>query len=281
MTHQLEYVAPVSRDQLLALLAERGPAAKLLAGGTDLLVDLRHRLVVPECIVNLKKVPGYSQISFGEYEGLTIGAAVTINDVVCSESIKCSYPLLVDCARDLASYQIRNRATVVGNVVNASPCSDMAPALLCLGASAVVSSLRGQRTVPFTDFFTGVKRTVLQPDEILESILVPPESAGGRGGYRKLKRISGHDLGIVGVALFKQNGVLRVGVSSCAPTPILVNGLSDGDPVDDIVATVRRSILPISDLRCSKEYREHMVTVFTRRLLQEVNDEDLCHRQRS
>jgi CO/xanthine dehydrogenase FAD-binding subunit len=270
MTSTLEYFAPESRADLLGVLADHRQAAKLLAGGTDLLVDLRNHMLHPEVIVNLKKVGGYADIAWSQDEGLRIGAAVTINDILRSGLIHDSYPLLVDCARDLASYQIRNRATVVGNVVNASPCSDMAPALLCLGGRAVISSRRGERVVPFKEFFTGVKRTVLEPDEILETILVPPESAGGRGGYRKLKRIKGHDLGIVGVAVFKNEGVLRVGISSCAPTPILVNGLSETDSADDVVAAVRDAISPISDLRCSKEYREHMVEVFTRRLLQEV-----------
>ena len=203
MTSTLDYLAPESRADLLGVLADRGPDAKLLAGGTDLLVDLRHHLVDPGFIVNLKKVSGYSEITFSHDQGLKIGAAVTINDVLRSELIQEYYPLLVAAARDLASYQIRNRATVVGNVVNASPCSDMAPALLCLGGRAVISSQRGERVVAFDDFFKGVKRTVLAPDEILETIVVPPESAGGRGGYRKLKRIKGHDLGIVGVAVFK------------------------------------------------------------------------------
>ena len=270
MISTLEYFAPESRADLLGLLADRGQAAKLLAGGTDLLVDLRNHQLHSEFIVNLKKVDGYSEISWSQEDGLRIGAAVTINDILRSGLIHDSYALLVDCAQDLASYQIRNRATVVGNVVNASPCSDMAPALLCLGGRAVISSQRGQREVPFKDFFTGVKRTILEPDEILETILVPPESAGGRGGYRKLKRIKGHDLGIVGVAVFKNDGALRVGVSSCAPTPVLVDGLSETDSADVVVAAVQRAISPISDLRCSKEYREHMVEVFTRRLLQEV-----------
>ena len=182
-----------------------------------------------------------------------------------------SYPLLVDCAQDLASYQIRNRATVVGNVVNASPCSDMAPALLCLGGRAVISSQRGQREVPFKEFFTGVKRTVLEPDEMLETILVPPETAGGRGGYRKLKRIKGHDLGIVGVAVLKKDGVLRVGDQL-----VRADAGARRRAVGDRFAPTRSwprydgAISPISDLRCSKEYREHMVEVFTRRLLQEV-----------
>jgi CO/xanthine dehydrogenase FAD-binding subunit len=270
MTSTFEYVAPGSRDELLGVLAYRGPTAKLLAGGTDLLVDLRNDLLHPECVVNLKKVPGYAEISWSEEDGLRIGAAVSINDVLRSQVILDSYPLLADCARDLASYQIRNRATVVGNVVNASPCSDMAPALLCLGASAVLASHRNRRVVPFTDFFRGVKRTVLEPDEILETIVVPAQSANGRGGYRKLKRIKGHDLGIVGVALFKKDGVLRLGISSCAPTPILVNGLPEDASADEVVDATGRAISPISDLRCSKEYREHMVAVFTRRLLQEV-----------
>jgi CO/xanthine dehydrogenase FAD-binding subunit len=270
MTSTIEYLAPASREELLGVLADRGQTAKLLAGGTDLLVDLRNQQLHPRCIVNLKTVPGYSEIFWNEETGLRIGAAVTISDVLHSQLILDSYSLLADCARDLASPQIRNRATVVGNVVNASPCADMAPALLCLGARAVISSRRGQRVVPFTEFFRGVKRTVLEPDEILESIAVPPESANGRGGYRKLKRIKGHDLGIVGVAVFKKDGVLRLGVSSCAPTPILVNTLSEDTPADEVLAATRAAISPISDLRCSKEYREHMVAVFARRLLQEV-----------
>jgi CO/xanthine dehydrogenase FAD-binding subunit len=270
MTSTLEYFAPESRADLLGLLADRGPNAKLLAGGTDLLIDLRSQLLHPESIVNVKKVNGYSDISWSPDEGLRIGAAVTINDIIRSNLIHDSWPLLVACAGDLASYQIRNRATVVGNVVNASPCSDMAPALLCLGGRAVISSQRGQREVPFKEFFTGVKRTILEADEILETIIVPPESAGGRGGYRKLKRIKGHDLGIVGVAVFKNDGEVRIGVSSCAPTPILVEGLSETDSADDVVAATKRAISPISDLRCSKEYREHMVEIYTRRLLQEV-----------
>jgi len=159
---------------------------------------------------------------------------------------------------------------VVGNVVNASPCSDMAPALLCLGARAVLSSRRGQRVVPFLEFFQGVKKTVLRPDELLEEIVVPAESAGARGAYRKLKRIQGHDLGIVGVAVLKHAGALRLGISSCAPTPLLVDGLREGDPPEAAVGAARRAIRPISDLRCSKEYRAHMVEVFVRRLIEEV-----------
>lgn len=270
MTAAFAYRSPVKRTELLGLLADHGEQAQVLAGGTDLLIDVRAGFAHPEVVVNLKNVEGFSDISWSQAEGLIIRPGVTINDVLADARIRESYPLLVACARDLASHQIRNRATVVGNVVNASPCSDMAPALLCLGASAVISSVAGQRTVPFKEFFTGVKRTVLRADEILEEILVPPETASARGAYRKLKRIKGHDLGIVGVAAMNKDGVLRLGISSCAPTPLLVEGLSSGDPMEAVVAAARNAIHPISDLRCTREYREHMVEVFVRRVLQEV-----------
>jgi carbon-monoxide dehydrogenase medium subunit len=270
MTATFSYCAPVLRSELLGILAHHGDEARVLAGGTDLLMDLRNGIRHPALVVNLKNVQGYADISWSQHDGLIIGPAVTINDVLLNEKVRESYPLLVACARDLASHQIRNRATVVGNVVNASPCADMAPALLCLGAHAVLSSQSGQRTVPFTEFFTGVKRTVLRPDEILEEIVIPPSAAGARGAYRKLKRIKGHDLGIVGVAASNKDGALRLGISSCAPTPLLVDGLSVTDPADAAVAAAREVISPISDVRCSREYREHMVEVYVRRTLREV-----------
>ena len=270
MTVMFDYRAPTRRASCSACSPTTAPGARVLAGGTDLLGDLRNGLVAPALVVNLKNVEGYSDISWSADDGLIIRPAVTINDVLQNAQVRESFPLLVACAQDLASHQIRNRATVVGNVVNASPCADMAPALLCLGARAVISSRTGQRTVPFTEFFTGVKRTVLRADEILEEIIVPPEAAAARGSYRKLKRIKGHDLGIVGVAAMSKDGALRLGVSSCAPTPLLVDGLSSRDPADDVVAAVRAVISPISDVRCSRDYREHMVEVFVRRALQEV-----------
>jgi CO/xanthine dehydrogenase FAD-binding subunit len=264
-----KYRAPVARAELLALLADH-EAVRVLAGGTDLLVDIRNGFAHPELVVNIKHVGGYGDIAFSSSDGLTLGPAVTINDVLRSQPIRDHYPLLVACAKDLASYQIRNRATVAGNVVNASPCSDMAPALLCLGASAVLSSRRGERVVPFTEFFEGVKRTVLQSDEVLERIVVPAQTADARGGYRKLKRIKGHDLGIVGVAVMKKDGLLRLGISSCAPTPLLVDRLTEDEATDSVVAAARNAIHPISDLRCSAEYRAFMVEVYVRRLLEEV-----------
>jgi carbon-monoxide dehydrogenase medium subunit len=146
----------------------------------------------------------------------------------------------------------------------------MAPGLLCLGARVLIGSGRGQREMALEDFFTGVKQTALRDDEIVEAVTVPPGSAGCRGSYRKLKRIEGHDLALVGVALTKHDGAVRLGIASAAPTPLLIEGLTTEDSPDTVVAAARAAIRPISDLRCSKDYREHMVEVYVRRLFEEV-----------
>lgn len=266
---EFSYVRPRAHDELIEILAT-SDAPQILAGGTDLLVDLRHGSKRPGTLVDVKGVPDYRAITWSEEAGLSIGATATINDLLYHPDVRAHYPLLVACAEDLASHQIRNRATVAGNVVNASPCADMAPGLLCSHATALVASPDGERTVPFSEFFTGVKRTVLQPQEVLVRIEVPAEAAGARADYRKLKRIRGHDLGIVGVAVWRKGDDVRVGVSSSAPTPLLVEDLGGLAP-DEVVARVAGAISPISDVRCSADYRAHMVSVFTRRLLQEVS----------
>jgi CO/xanthine dehydrogenase FAD-binding subunit len=271
MLHPFGYLAPASRPLLFELLAAHGRQARLLAGGTDLLVGIRSGLVRPDFVIDIKKTEGYSGISWSAAEGLVIRPAVTINELLLDADVRTRFPLLGACAGDLASYQIRNRATVIGNVVNASPCSDMAPALLCLDARALIASTRGRRELPFREFFTGVKRTVLAPDEVLERIVVPAGMAGAVGGYRKLKRINGHDLGIIGVALLKKDGRLRLGISSAAPTPVLVGDLPAATPPAEVAARALASISPISDLRCSREYREFMCGVFIRRLMEELS----------
>jgi len=270
MTARFSYAAPTRRDELLSLLADSGAGARVLAGGTDLLGDVRSGLARPATVVDVKRVDGYADLVWSATDGLIIGPAVTINDVLSSPTVREAYPLLVACAQDLASHQIRNRATVVGNVANASPCADMSPALLCLRATVVLSSLNGSREIPVTEFFTGAKRTVVAPGELIERILIPPETANARGAYRKLKRIKGHDLGIVGVAAMSKDGALRLGISSCAATPLLVEGLSAQAPADEVVAAAHAVLSPISDVRCTKEYRTHMVGVYVRRALREV-----------
>ena len=270
MLHEFRYVAPTTIDGLVDVIEEHKLDGKLLAGGTDLIPNIRNGIMRPGWAIDVKKIPDAALLAWNPNVGLSIGPAVTINDVLRSKDARERYPVLCEVAHELASHQVRNRATVVGNVVNASPCSDMAPALLCLGASAVLRSKTGQRTVPFTEFFAGVKKTVLAPGEFLERIVVPAASAGARGRYMKLKRIAGHDLGIVGVLLVRHGGRTLFGVSSAAPTPVLVDTVRSSDSPDQAVAKVLGQVSPISDVRGSKEYRQHMIGVYVRRLLAEV-----------
>ena len=271
MLQQFTYLAPRTHGELHGILADHGAAAALLAGGTDLLVNIRAGLAHPKFVVDAKKIEGFDRLEWTQGGGLVIHAGVTINAMLAEARICSDYPLLTACGRDLASHQIRNRATVVGNVVNASPCADMAPALLCLRARAIISSKRGERELPFSAFFKGVKKTAVAPDEWVERIVIPAASAGGRGGYYKLKRINGHDLGIVSVALcIERGGEMRLTVGSCAPTPVLIEGLDAALLADAVVAKVLAAISPISDVRATREYRLHMVESYVRRLLDEV-----------
>jgi carbon-monoxide dehydrogenase medium subunit len=270
MLHRFSYVAPGSQKELLDLLTTDHAHAKILAGGTDLLVNIRSGVATPGMVIDIKKIAEYSGITWSDGEGLVLRPAVTINDVLCDPSVRDHFPLLQECGHDLASYQIRNRATVIGNVVNASPCSDMAPGLLCLGAYVMIASSRGTRAVPLEEFFIGVKETGLAPDEVVERIIVPAQGKGAVGKYRKLKRVNGHDLGIVGVAVAIVDGHVRIAVSSAAPTPVVTEGLPPDIHVDEAVKITMNMIHPISDIRCTKEYREFMVGMFVRRLLAEV-----------
>ncbi len=270
MLCEFDYLAPRTMPELFDALAAGGPDARILAGGTDLLVNVRAGLVTPKCVIDIKKVSGLDGLSFDAKNGLAIGAAVTVNQLAEEPVVREKYGLLVACAESLASYQLRNRATVVGNIVNASPCADMAPALLCYDAQVLIASRQGSRTVPIREFFTGVKKTVLAQGEIVEKILVPLTHAGGSGAYEKLKRIKGHDLGIVGVALLKKDGLVRMAVSSAAPTPILVRDCKAGESADTLAQAALQAVKPIDDVRSSKEYREFMVQVYVKRLLERV-----------
>ncbi|MBG0766814.1 FAD binding domain-containing protein [Sphaerochaeta halotolerans] len=270
MIHQFSYMAPTELDDLLALLDTTKGGFKLLAGGTDLLVNIRNGLLKPDLVIDVKRIAGAGAITYDVEKGLQLGWATTINDIISSTEIAKHYPLLQACACDLASYQVRNRATVVGNIVNASPCSDMAPALLCLDASILVATATTRKTIPIQKFFTGVKQTVLQPREMVVGITIPSHTKDSKGVYRKLKRIQGHDLGIVGVAVAMVEGRLRIAVSSAAPTPVITDDLPLDVSAPDALYAVERIINPISDIRCTKEYRRFMVSEFTKRLIQEV-----------
>ncbi|NPV44704.1 MAG: xanthine dehydrogenase family protein subunit M [Firmicutes bacterium] len=269
MIRPIDYYRPENLEEAAEMVKHDG--AKILAGGTDLIVSMRNGLVRPERVVDIKGVKELEGIDFGNGE-LVIGATVTINDLVESETVRERFPILVEAGRVLASYQVRNRATVAGNLCNASPAADMAPALLVLNSMVDVYSLRGQREIPLRDLFTGVKKTCLAPDEILVRIRVPFTS--GKGRYLKKSRTRGHDLSTVGVAAFKEDKNLKVAVGACAPIPKLVELDVTGKNSSGILTEAKNRVMgvinPIDDVRGSKEYRRAMVEVYLEKILEEI-----------
>lgn len=271
MLHDFSYVAPKSRDELLAFLDDNGSESAVFSGGTDLFVNIRADLAKPRYVVDLKGVGEFHSLSYSK-EGLSIGCCVTVNEIVSNTDIQRHYPILHIAGSELATYQLRNRATVVGNVVTASPCGDMSSPLLVLGAEMVISSKGSSRRVPISEFITGVKKTVLKPNEVVEAIHVPATFQDAAGGYKKLKRIKGHDLGLVSVTLIRPKGKLRFAISSAAPTPVLLPEFDAGATVTEIQKVAREAISPIDDVRCSKDYRDFMVGVYIERLVNEVSE---------
>lgn len=267
MLHSFSYAAPSDRKALLALLKKEGSRAKLLAGGTDVLVDIRYGKLKPALVIDLKKVEDLKQISFSPKDGLAIGAAVTCAELIQNPIITGKFPLIADAASRIGSPQLRNRATIAGNLCTASPCADLGCAMLALDASIEIASATGTRVVKLEKFFTGVKATVLKPEELVTRLLVPAELAGASSGMEKLKRIKGHDLALASVAMVIKGDQLRIALGSCAPTPVAMPVQSVKTPLPKILEVAKKTISPITDVRASKEYREAMALAFIERLL--------------
>lgn len=270
MLHEFTYEAPTTLDGLLSFIGEHGEESSLLAGGTDLLVNIRSDLEKPNYVVDIKKVDELKTLSFDKNEGLTIGAGVTVDMLVKDESVQKHYPLLVQAGEELADHQLRRRATIIGNLVTASPCGDMSSPLLVLETEVVIRSKNEEKRIPLKDFITGVKKTVIKSDEIVEKLIVPAKNKDAEGDYKKLKRIKGHDLGLVAVAMVKLDNALRFCISSAAPTPILLPDFKPGVSVEEVKKTAMEKISPIDDVRSTKDYREHMVGVYIEELMKEV-----------
>jgi len=277
---KFDYIRPRTMRKLVSALAERKADAKIIAGGTDLVVLLRDKIVRPNYVIDVKGVRELHKLSWNKKLGLTIGAAVTLKELLDSDIVKQKFGVLWKAASTLADPTIRNRATLVGNICNASPAADTAPALLVLDAKVEVVG-KGKRTVAIKDFFKGVKKTALKPGEFVRAVKVPNPPEGARGDYLEWGRTVGEDLSVVGVAaLVADSGekLVRVALSSVAPTPLLVPDIEgafrDGGSLDEkierAVSIVQSKICPISDVRCCKEYRLYMAGVLTSRVLKRL-----------
>ena len=257
------YLRPQSLVELFAIQRAHGDNARLLAGGTDLLVRFRKGSEWPAVIVDLKKVAELGA-DIVELDGcIRIGARAVMTDVIENKRLQAHFPALIEAARVVGSVQIRNRATLAGNLCNASPAADTAPPLLAHGAIVNLVSGNGSRQMPLAEFFAGPGRTVMTPGEIVESIDLPLPTELTGGAFGRLTRRHGVDLAIVSVCcVVRASGDVRWAFGAVAPRPFVVTARQDAS-LDDVL----KDASPISDLRAGAAYRRAMLPVIARRAL--------------
>lgn len=275
-----EYAAPRTLAQALSLLAGAGPSARPLAGGTDLLPQMRYRRVQPSLVVDVKGIPELSRLEYAR-DGLHIGAAVPLADIAAHPDVRRLYPVIAASCGLVGSVQIRHRGTLGGNLCNAAPSADTVPGLICLGARAVVAGPGGRRRVAVEDFCTGPGQTVLQPGELLVEVVVPRPPARSAAAYLRFTPRQEMDLTVAGVAsllVLDGRGRLsraRVALSAVAPTPLRARRaeavLEGQRPSVDLLERAAQEAAaecsPISDVRSSAEYRRHLIAVLAGRTL--------------
>ena len=278
-----EYVAPNNLKDAVGLMAEKGDKAKALAGGTDVLVQLRGGRFQIERLVDVKNVPELNELSFSETDGLTLGAAVPCYRVYEDDLIQKLYPILVDSSTLIGGVQIQGRAGLGGNLFNSSPSTDGIPSLIALGAQAVVAGPNGQRTIPVDEFCTAPGRNSVQPGELLVSIKfpVPPPNSGAR--FLRFIPRNEMDIAVVNCAASvvlddsKQTiQSARISLGAVAPTPVLAKEAGDllaGKEANEAsileaAEAAKGSASPIGDMRGTIKQRVHLVGILTKRALQ-------------
>ncbi|MDD3627732.1 MAG: xanthine dehydrogenase family protein subunit M [bacterium] len=248
------------------------------AGGTDLICLMRDEIVKPEKIVDLKNMDELDNRILETENGLRIGALATMSDINNSPLIKKYLPFLADAALYHSSPGIRERATIGGNLCNASPACDMGTPLMVLNAVIITSKGSKERQIPIQKFFKGVKKSALKPGEILKEILIP-EYKEVKGIFYKKSRIKMVDLAMVNMTILKKGAEFRVSIGACAPVPLRIKSaeriLNRGGDMNDrlfkkIGKVCARNIKPIDDLRGTAEYRREIVTVMVARLLKQL-----------
>lgn len=275
-----DYASPNSVREAVDLLAEHGDRARIMAGGTDLLVQLRVGRRELDLVVNGKNIPELNEITYDPQAGLTLGAAVPCYKIYGNAAVSHAYPGIIDAASLIGGTQIQGRASLGGNLCNAAPSGDSIPVMIALGATANVVGPNGARKIAVEDFCTGPGQNALQAGEILVSIHFPPP--GPNSGARYLRFIPRNEMDIAvagaGVSVVLENGNIksaRIALASVAPTPLFVREAGDalaGKPANDESIQAAASIAenaakPITDMRGTIEYRKHLCNVLTRRAL--------------
>jgi len=278
----VDYERPTSLKSALSILSEKGDVTKVLAGGTDILVKLRGRREQPDVLMDSKEIPELNELSYDPNKGLTIGAAVPLYKLYDNADVKNNYPALVDSTTIIGGIPIQGRATVGGNLCNAAPSADAIPTLIVLGAKALISSADGTREINVDEFCTGPGSNVLKSNELLVSINVPAPKENSGAHYMRFIPRNEMDIAVVGIGTSVELNAegdkfknVNVALASVAPTPIFVREISEflsGKEVNDeniekAGQLAKEASSPISDMRGTAEYRQHLCSVLTKRSL--------------
>jgi carbon-monoxide dehydrogenase medium subunit len=278
--HSFNYIVPQTFEEVTHYLSTLDEAC-LLAGGTDLIVAMKLKGLRPKNIISLKNFKNMLSYIIEEKEYIRIGALTTFHDLETSLLISEKFKVLHEAIQQIAFYQIKNIATIGGNLCNASPAADSAPPLMVLNAQLVIIGPNGERRIPIDKFFIGPGKTVLSKGEFLKEIIIPymPESSGA--AYIKLGRRRGIDISVVSSTAFvRLDGELivdsRIALGSVAPTPtrahnaerILKGKKTSRKHIIEASEKVVEDINPITDVRASAEYRREMAKVLTAKALQ-------------
>jgi CO/xanthine dehydrogenase FAD-binding subunit len=274
-----DYVAPDSLDELLSVLHQHGGDAKVIAGGTDVIPQMRAGKLTPRILVDPRRL-SLSKIAQIDH-GIQIGASITHTQVIGSAQLKNDFPALVDACQQVGGPPVRNRGTLAGNLANASPAADSALPLLAYDAQVVISHLDGQREIPLDRFFIGPGQSVLSTGEFIQSIYIPKTRPLTSAVFLKLGNRLAMAIAVASIAIrlsFSEAGQIteaRLALGSVAPAPfrayqaeaLLLSNPLDGLLIEHAAQAARAAADPISDLRASAEYRSQMVEVLTRRAI--------------
>jgi len=282
---EFEYIRPATLAEASDFLSHHPDTARPFLGGTDVFVRMRDGLITPEFLVDVKNLDGTNDLRFDPQAGLIIGAAVNMNRVAASPNVQAYYPLLAEACRSVASYQLRTRATIVGNICNASPAGDTIGACLVFDGVLHIHGVNGFREEPLSAFFKGPGKTTLQPGDIVTAIHFPIPPKGCAGKFLKLGRNQLSDLSIVGVTALGYKDPtcssgyrFRLALASVAPVPLMpvkVETYLASHPItpDAIYEAARlayEACSPIDDVRGSARYRKQMVRNLSGKALTEV-----------
>jgi CO/xanthine dehydrogenase FAD-binding subunit len=274
-----EYLRPATLNEAIGLLQERAAGVRLLAGGTDLAVGIRHGQVAPQALIDVKGIPELRSLIEERDGSFTIGANTVMTDLEEDERIARHFPALIEAAEVVGSVQIRNRATLSGNLCNASPAADTPPVLLALGASVVIQGPAGERVMPVDRFLVGYRKTALAAGELVTAIRIPVPDRPAGSKFLKLGRRRALEISIVcvGAAVELDPGgtIARAGIGLGSVAPYTVRAsraeeiLTGARPEPEVLAAAGEAALeacsPIDDLRGSGDYRRAMVPVLVRR----------------